>query len=524
VTVRNLRAMPQASSSAPLPLATRETPESVVASAIGPRSRVAVVGKWESLLDRLAAAGCDVLAAPVAGDAAIAELKAFRPDAIVLSEGIGAAQVEAWLDRVGVDGFGARDIVVVFANASASSRLLAALVGVASSDAIADAWVRERLERAGLDVRERHVVRGPQSPLPLAADAERSLRKLFSQLNPSADDEQLVYIVRRSAARAPRRDLVSGLVSVVVRNHDLSRLPLLDQTIFSLAGQRHPSLEIVVVTQARDEDAVPRIEGVLERHRSYGGYEYQVLQHPTDRDERARLANLGVQAARGQYVAFLDDDDVVYPDHYERLVAALQKSHAAWAFAPVRRAWFTRDPQGNLYCKRKDVYPGSDRWDRVQFMRDNYITCHSYVIDRERVGRFHIAFSEELSKNEDYILLLRMAALFRPVAVGGHPSCEYRIRDDGTNSIMASATTPEEAQRLHAEWQLANAMKDAIKRPLQILITQDELDRDASVPHGPPALPGLRHQFIDRGNEILKTRAPRLHRALKRMAEKVVKR
>ena len=102
------------------------------------------------------------------------------------------------------------------------------------------------------------------------------------------------------------------LVSVVVRS---TARPTLAGALDAIAAQDYPNLEIVLVAANGAAHPAP-----AERHGRVP------IRFATSEVPLARplAANAGLDAARGDYVTFLDDDDALLPDHVSGLVGALR--------------------------------------------------------------------------------------------------------------------------------------------------------------------------------------------------------
>jgi glycosyltransferase involved in cell wall biosynthesis len=105
------------------------------------------------------------------------------------------------------------------------------------------------------------------------------------------------------------KDITVG-VSVIIPAYNAAAY--LGEALASLAGQDHPTLEILVVDDGSQEDLEPFVRGSPRPAR----FIRQANKGP------AAARNLGLKATSHPYVAFLDADDLWLPGGLDRMVAA----------------------------------------------------------------------------------------------------------------------------------------------------------------------------------------------------------
>ncbi|PWT76917.1 MAG: glycosyl transferase family 2, partial [Bacteroidetes bacterium] len=116
----------------------------------------------------------------------------------------------------------------------------------------------------------------------------------------------------------PEKSLAPNVLSVVVPFFNLGAY--LDQCIQSILNSRWKALEIIIVndgsTEASSLDA-------LERWRSHPLVTViDIANHGL-----AHVRNMGAKQAAGAYLSFLDADDAVLPEYYERAIGVLAQYH-----------------------------------------------------------------------------------------------------------------------------------------------------------------------------------------------------
>jgi glycosyltransferase involved in cell wall biosynthesis len=100
------------------------------------------------------------------------------------------------------------------------------------------------------------------------------------------------------------------LVSVLVRSMDR---PTLQRALDSAAAQDYPNVEVVVIAADPAHRALPDRCGAFPLR-------FVATARPL---KRAEAANVALEAARGDWFNFLDDDDELKPNHVSRLRVAL---------------------------------------------------------------------------------------------------------------------------------------------------------------------------------------------------------
>lgn len=202
------------------------------------------------------------------------------------------------------------------------------------------------------------------------------------------------------------------LVSVVIPTRD--RAELVTRAVASVLAQTHAVLDVVVVDDGSSDDTVARLAALADPR-------LRVLCHETGRGVSA-ARNTGIRAARGDFLALLDSDDVWLPDKIARQLAFM--GQRGLAISQTQEIWIRHGRRVNPGA----VHAKPDGF----FFEQALVRClvsPSTVMGTRAYWEEMGGFDETLPACEDYDLWLRtllrhpVGLLDAPLAVrhGGRP-------------------------------------------------------------------------------------------------------
>jgi GT2 family glycosyltransferase len=211
-------------------------------------------------------------------------------------------------------------------------------------------------------------------------------------------------------------------LSVIVRTKD--RPYLLKRALTSLANQTCREFDVLVVNDGGED-----ISLLLDEYRLFFPINY--IYHQESKGRTAAI-NAGLHNAKGTWVGYLDDDDIVYPWHFENLLLGADQASADVVYSDCNRSLFT-DIQSSSPVRLVGI--PSWEYDRNELLVQNYLPIHSYIHKRECLE--HVGYWDEtFDRLEDYDFLMRLSALYDFCHVP-KVTCEYRFYLDAANSISA---------------------------------------------------------------------------------------
>jgi len=188
-------------------------------------------------------------------------------------------------------------------------------------------------------------------------------------------------------------------VSIVLAT--FNRLELLRSSVASVLSQTFRDWELIIADDGSEEPTRRFLES-LERP---GRVRVLWLGHS---GRPSVVRNAAVRAARGEYIAFQDSDDLWLPRKLEIQVDSLRRNPArAWSHTRYRLIDVSGAP--TAWARRTGGWPTPGGWILDQLIRGETVIALPSVVASRRLLQQAGGFDERLNDTEDYELWLRLA-------------------------------------------------------------------------------------------------------------------
>lgn len=206
------------------------------------------------------------------------------------------------------------------------------------------------------------------------------------------DDAQGNHMLNSGPASPQAR---TPLVSVVMPTHNMARF--LGEALQSILCQTYPQLEVHVIDDGSTDNPREAIASLLEDRR--------VHFHTIPQSGQGKAKNVGIRASRGEFIAFLDADDLWVPDKLERQLPLFTRPEIGVVYSDFERVDVNGRP---IETFRGPVHVG-----RItnQLLIENFVTGMASVVRRECFDAVGL-FDEVIPMGIDYDLWLRISTKF----------------------------------------------------------------------------------------------------------------
>lgn len=234
-------------------------------------------------------------------------------------------------------------------------------------------------------------------------------------------------------------------VSIVIPSYNSEDTIL--ETLESVFSQTYQDFEVIVV----DDNSTDNSVKLIEQHFP----DTSIIVKDDSNKGVSATRNFGINQAKGQYIAFLDADDVWLPTKLQAQIASLD--NCRWSYCNSYYFGYRQDGTK----KRSDLSNLYSGHIFEHLLLDNFLTTSTILIEK-RLLEAHGLFDENYKILEDWKLWLDIAKS-EPIAYVEEPLAKYRVTP-GSTSRNAREVYPFHSRLIKHSFKAAPNKLKAIKR------------------------------------------------------------
>ena len=184
-----------------------------------------------------------------------------------------------------------------------------------------------------------------------------------------------------------------NLVSIIIPCYNVSSY--IKETINSVLTQTFQNFEIIVINDGSTDQSSEIIKTIKHDRIHLVEQENQGVSFSR---------NKGIAMSKGEFIVFLDSDDILHPNFLERRIFTLKKSAAIASASNV----VLIDGKGNKIEENKKHFAANKSSQILEF-NDGIVTCpSSYLFKTEFLKKHKITFNKNLQSSADKYFLLEV--------------------------------------------------------------------------------------------------------------------
>lgn len=223
---------------------------------------------------------------------------------------------------------------------------------------------------------------------------------------------------------------VQNLVSIITPNYNCGRF--IAQTIESVLAQTYTNWEMLIVDDCSTDNSV-------QIALSYAEKDSRIKVVQNEKNCGAAISrNKAIELAQGEFVAFLDSDDLWLPDKLEKQIAFMRQNNCDFSFTEYEHI----DEENNSLHQIANV---TKHLKYRKMMMHCWPGCLTVMYDQNVVGK---VYADNIKKNNDHALFLRVLKNCHNAMGMKELLAKYRIRK-GSISSKKSAIIKYYIQVIH---------------------------------------------------------------------------
>lgn len=182
------------------------------------------------------------------------------------------------------------------------------------------------------------------------------------------------------------------LFSIIIPT--FNRAEELKNAIKSVLNQQIEDFEIIII----DDASTDHTKSIIEQFTDNRIFSFS----KSINEERAKARNFGIKKAKGDYITFLDSDDVIYSNFLSEGMKLIKKfNNPEW----MHLAYEIRDNNGKLIERRNRRKNNLGK----SLLSGNHLSCVGIIIRKDIIKKNHFNEDPVIIGSEDYLLWLKLS-------------------------------------------------------------------------------------------------------------------
>ena len=166
----------------------------------------------------------------------------------------------------------------------------------------------------------------------------------------------------------------------------------IEKTIESVLAQTYKDYELILIEDKSTDNTMDVIKKYLNKYNNI----HIILQEKNSGTGVAR--NEGIKKASGDYIAFIDGDDIWHSTKLEKQINFMEENSYDFTFTAYKRIYEGKE-------KKNRIIKSYEKLSYNDMLKKNYIGCSTVIYNAKKLGK---TYMPKIRKRQDYGLWLAL--------------------------------------------------------------------------------------------------------------------
>lgn len=184
------------------------------------------------------------------------------------------------------------------------------------------------------------------------------------------------------------------MVSIIVPIYNSEKT--IDRCVQSIIGQTYQDLQIILVNDGSTDNSI-------EKCNAWANIDHRIVVLSKHNGGVSSARNMGMERAQGEYVGFVDSDDIIMPSYVEKLLTMIRNNQADMAICKAKKT--VDEPTGSY---ETHVYNTEQMLDNLLYGKISTGVC-GLLVATQIIKCNDLKFAEGYRYSEDLHMVWRLA-------------------------------------------------------------------------------------------------------------------